>query len=247
MEKFLRIILSLMVVFLFISCDDSSDTNDAKDADIVEVADSDVIPDSEPVVDEDAGIAYPEEGATSYKVGDVANNLEWNDSFGKTHKLEEFFKKNKILMIVFSAYDCPGCQSLKSVVPETYLKFRDKGLEVLLLYGGFLQNAAAEPAELTNQETIYFNKYGHEIEGVNMGYFPFYTKENENVFSLQKLYNKWGIKGVPANYLINLRNMEIFDDQQWIDVVNASQDEYGYDTVIEAAIADYDKMYSTEE
>lgn len=249
MRKIVNVVLSIFIIFLFTACDDSSDNKDSdtKDADAVEVTDVDVVADEESKTDEDAALAYPEEGETSYKVGDVANNLEWNDSFGKTHKLEEFFRKNKLLMIVFSAYDCPGCQSLKSVVPETYLKFKDQGLEVLLLYGGFLQNAADEPDELTSQETIYFNKYGHDIEGVNMGYFPFYTQENSSTLLLQKLYNRWGIEGVPANYIINLHNMEIYDDQQWIEVVNAANDEYGYDAVIEAAISDYDKAYGTAE
>ena len=181
-------------------------TDDDGAEDEADAGDQDELPDN----DTDSGNveddSYPEETATSNKVGDVACNMSFYDELNAEHKLEEWYYKNnpeeKLIWLIFAAYDCMFSKSLRnnlsSVITQDMI---DKGLSVILIMNGNLTgpNPGNEPSALS-----YLKETMVQSDSINAAYTYGYFKNDQQVY-----FYKFINEGYPVNVFVDTSNMKI--------------------------------------
>ena len=170
MKKFMISLAVFCAMFFFVSCGGSEDKNGENtgvDTDSGEVSDaegndSDVADSEAQNTDEPKELDYPEVTPTSNKEGDIAQNVIMYDDLDMEHSLAEWYNKNnpssKLIWLVFTTYDCPPCHVLKgSLLKINKKEYRDKGLNIVLIFNGLLTGPQPElePAKLSETKELY--------------------------------------------------------------------------------------------
>lgn len=180
------------------------------------------------VDDEGKELLYPEVTPTANKAGDIVPNIIMYDDLDEKHQLAEWYQANnpssKVIWLIFTTYDCPPCKVLKKNLSEVNKKeFRDKGLNIVLIFNGLLDPGPIpeqEPARLAAYKDDYLYVYP------DTGQFAIYAylkeETDQNLF-----YNKFASddNGVayPTYVLVDAETMEILIyGQGWTEEMTSS-------------------------
>jgi|GEM_PF-759612 len=160
-------------------------------------------PDETPDVDEELP-PYPKETPTSNQVDDIAANITFYDHEDKMWTLGHFYKKKKLIWLIFSAYDCPYCNKEKNDLPGIYKpEYVARGLEIIFIENGMLAGPqpSKEPAKIAKLREIMIEEYGDRAKFI-YGYLK---------MDMQATMNKYIQQGYPTNALIDGSTMKILN------------------------------------
>ncbi len=201
--------LLLALAFLPACGEDEGETDDNNTPDEQAKTD-DVLPD-EVIVEEEVDVdnveplpEYPTETPTSNQVDDIAANITFFDQDDKEWTLGHFYKKKKLVWLIFSAYDCPYCNTEKGDLPAIYKQeYIDKGLEIIFIENGMLSGPQPEkePAKVKAMREIMIDNYGDSAKFV-YGYLK---------LDMQSKMGKYIQSGYPTNALIDATSMKILN------------------------------------
>lgn len=211
MKKIVRslplLALFLLALTVFPACGEEDNDNQPDDqAKVDDVVTDDVVVD-ELVADVDTAEplpTYPEETPTSNQVDDIAANVTFYDQDDVMWTLGHFYKKKKLIWLIFSAYDCPYCNVEKSDLPAIYKQeYKDKGLEIIFIENGLLSGPqpSKEPAKLRALRESMIEGYGDGAKFV-WGYLK---------SDMQATMGKYIKQGYPTNALIDATSMKILN------------------------------------
>lgn len=199
--------LFLMALAVVPACGEEDDNNTPDE----QAKTDDVVPDDtivdELVVDVDTAEplpTYPEETPTSNQVDDIAANITFYDQDDVMWTLGHFYKKKKLIWLIFSAYDCPYCNTEKGDLPAIYKQeYVDKGLEIIFIENGMLSGPqpSKEPAKVKALREIMIDNYGDSAKFV-YGYLK---------SDMQGTMGKYIKAGYPTNALIDATSMKILN------------------------------------
>ena len=203
--------LFTMALFAFLlallpACGDENDpaTDNGPAADESATAD-DMLVDETPDIDTAEPLPeYPTETPTSNQVDDIAANITFFDHENVEWTLGHFYKKKKLIWLIFSAYDCPYCNVEKSDLPDLYKKeYVDGGLEIIFIENGLLSGPqpSKEPEKLKNMRDAMIDGYGDKAKFV-YGYLT---------MDMQATMGKYIMAGYPTNALIDATSMKILN------------------------------------
>jgi len=181
--------------------DDTAATDDTAGAD--DLVPDDLVVDETPDVDE-ALPPYPQETPTSNQVDDIAANITFFDHEDREWTLGHFYKKKKLIWLIFSAYDCPYCNTEKSDLPGIYKEeYVAKGLEIIFIENGMLAGPqpSKEPAKIAKLREIMIETYGDSAKFI-YGYLK---------MDMQSTMGKYIQQGYPTNALIDGTSMKILN------------------------------------
>ncbi len=163
----------------------------------------DFVVDETPDVDE-ALPPYPQETPTSNQVDDIAANITFFDHEDKEWTLGHFYKKKKLIWLIFGAYDCPYCNSEKEDLPGIYKpEYVSRGLEIIFIENGMLAGPqpSKEPAKIAALREIMIETYGDSAKFI-YGYLK---------MDMQSTMGKYMQQGYPTNALIDGNSMKILN------------------------------------
>ncbi len=205
----------MLSILLCVACgeDDGNEGDDTQpvpdDSEVIddvvpdEIVTDDLVVDETPDVDE-ALPPYPEETPTSNQVDDIAANITFFDHEDKEWTLGHFYKKKKLIWLIFSAYDCPYCNTEKNDLPGIYKpEYVERGLEIIFIENGLLSGPqpSKEPAKIANLREIMIDEYGDSAKFI-YGYLK---------MDMQSTMGKYIQQGYPTNALIDGTSMKILN------------------------------------
>ena len=203
-RKFICIFIVLSVGFFMFSCGDdgSENVDESGTPDQEEFPDEDI--DIDEIPDEEILPEYPKVGVTSNNPGDTAHNLYFMDREDKELTLGHFYKKKKLIWLIFSTYDCPACNLEKKDIPLlNKADYKDRGLQIILIMNGLLSGPQPdkEPGKVANMRDIMISSFGDDAEHV----YGYLTTAQQTTF------RRFIKQGYPVNIFIDGNTMEIMD------------------------------------
>ena len=214
LKKLVCVFILLFVSVLFVSCgdDDNKDENKNPENDVEENVEDEEIEDD--VEEEEILPAYPAVGMTTNKKGDIAHNLVFMDDQDKRLSLNHFYKKNKLIWLILSTYDCPACNIEKYDIPKINKpELVAKGFQTILIMNGLLRGPQPdrEPEKVAKLKETMVEQFGDPADHV----YGYLTTEQQGVF--RGFINM----GYHVNILIDGRTMEILDHWEGWDTGSA--------------------------
>ncbi len=220
-KKFISVILVVFLGVLIISCgDDNSDDEKNETPDdgngVVHYDEDEEVEDDFEVEDIEVVPDYPEVTPNSKKKGDIAQNLSFFNHRDEEVTLGDYYKNRKLIWLIFSTYDCPGCNDQKYEIPKlNKVDYKERGFEVILIMNGMLSGPEPqnEPRKISTLREAMMMAHGASGDHT-YGYLN---------HSHQATFRKFVNMGYPVNMFIDGNTMEILDHWEGWDPNGTSQ------------------------